>query len=93
LDEALQWKAILNAIVPLPHPPAESTAEVAFQVRLINAKGRSWLKRVSLDRDFIRNTAAVLRPGNSAILAILRDSQSALPVLTGYSPIVLHTAL
>jgi uncharacterized membrane protein len=71
----------------------ESTPDVAFQVRVINAKGSSWLKRVSRDRDFIRNAAAVLRPGNSAILAIIRDAQPALAVLSGYSPVVLHTAL
>lgn len=93
LDEGLEWKAILNAIVPLPHLPAESTGEVAARVRSINAKGSSWLKRVSMDREFIRNAAAVLRPGNSAILTILRDAKPALAVLSGYSPIVLHTAL
>ncbi len=93
LDEGLQWKAILSAIVPLPHMPLESSAEVASKVRAINDKGTSWLKRVSLDRDFVRNVAAVLRPGNSAILAILWDSESALEVLFGYSNIVLHTAL
>ena len=93
LDDTLQWKAILNAIVPLPHLPVESTPDIAFQVRVINAKGSSWLKRVSRDRDFIRNAAAVLRPGNSAILAIIRDAQPALAVLSGYSPIVLHTAV
>jgi uncharacterized membrane protein len=93
LDDVLQWKAILNAIIPLPHMPPESTAEIAFQVRLINAEGSKWLKGVRLDRDFIRNAAALLRPGNSAILAILRDSQPALSVLSGYSQVVLHTSL
>jgi uncharacterized membrane protein len=90
-DDVLQWKAILNAIIPLPHTPRESTAEIASQARLINAEGRKWLKDVPLDRDFIRNAAALLHPGNSAILAILRDSQAALAVLSGYSQIVLHT--
>jgi len=92
-DDSLQWKAILNAIVPLPHLPVESTATAALQARVINAKASDWLKRVSHDRDFVRNAAALLRPGNSAILAILRDSQPALAVLSGYTSIVLHTTL
>jgi uncharacterized membrane protein len=92
LDEGLQWKAILSAIVPLPHLRAESGGEIASRVGIINAKGSRWLKRISLDGDFIRNAAAVLRPGNSAIFAILHDSQSALTVLSGYSSVVLHTS-
>lgn len=92
LDDAIQWKTILNAIVPLPHMPPESTAEIAFHVRRINAEGDKWLKGASLDQDFIRNAAALLRPGNSAVFAILREVQTALPVLSGYSQIVLHTS-
>jgi uncharacterized membrane protein len=92
LDDALQWKAILSAIVPLPHLPAEGASGIASQVGAINAKGSRWLKRVSMDGDFVRNAAAILRPGNSAILAILHDSQSALAVLSGYSSVVLHTS-
>ena len=91
LDDVLKWKAILNAIIPLPHLPPDSTGEIASQVRLINAEGKKWLKGVLLDRDFMRNAAALLLPGNSAILAILRDSEHALAVLSGYSQIVLHT--
>lgn len=93
LDDVVQWKAILNAIVPLPHTPPDSTAETASQVSLINSEGRRWLKRVSLDPEFIRNAAALLRPGNSAIFAICRNSESALKVLSGYSQIVLHTSV
>jgi len=92
-DDSLQWKAILNAIVPLPHPPVESTGTAVLQARIINAKASDWLKRISRDRDFVRNVAAVLRPRNSAILAILRDSQVALPVLSSHTSVVLHTTL
>src|SRR5271168_1677698 len=35
-----QWKAILSAIVPLPHVPQSSTAETVAEVRTINAEGR-----------------------------------------------------
>lgn len=93
MDDAIQWKAILNVITPLPHMPPESAAEVVSEVRRINAEGKSWLKGVSLDRDFIRDAAALLGPENSAILAIIRNSESALPVLLGYSQVVLHTTL
>jgi hypothetical protein len=93
LDDTRRWKAILNAIVPLPHTPSKSTAATSFQVHRVNAEGRTWLKENSLDRDFVRDAASVLRPGNSAILAILRESHSAFPVLLGYSHIVLHTRL
>jgi len=88
-----RWKAILSAIVPLPHIPQSSTAETVAEVRTINAEGSGWLKATSLDRDFIRDAAALLRPGNSAILAIIRESQSALGVLSGYSYIVLRTSM
>jgi uncharacterized membrane protein len=88
-----QWKAILSAIVPLPHIPPSSTAETIVEVRTINAEGKSWLKGTSLDPGFIRDAAALLRPGNSAILAIIRESRSARTVLSGYSYIVLHTSI
>ena len=93
LNDSLQWKIILNVVVPLPHLPSESTAETASEVRLINAQGNSWLRELSFDREFIRSAAAVLAPGNSAILAILRDPQPALAILSGYSHVILHTGL
>jgi len=88
-----QWKAILSAIIPLPHMPQSSNAETIAEARTINAEGNSWLRIALPDHDFIRNAAAVLRPGNSAILAIIRASQSARAVLSGYSYIVLRTSI
>src|SRR5277367_1263853 len=88
-----QWKAILSAIVPLPYVPQSSAAETNVEVRNINAQGSSWLKMTSLEDDFIRDAAAVLRPGNSAILAIVRELKPALAVLSGYSYIVLRTSM
>jgi uncharacterized membrane protein len=93
LKDAPRWKELLSAIVPLPHTSAASTAEVISQVRTINVGSSTWLKSSSLDQDFVRNAAALLRPGNSAILAVVDDWQSALPVLCGFSHIVLHTGL
>ena len=92
-EDAPQWKELLSAIVPLPHLPPSSTAEVISKVRTINVGGSTWLKNFSLDQDFIRNAAALLRPENSAILAMVRDWHPALQVLSGYSQIVLHTSV
>lgn len=86
-----QWKAILNAINPLPHLRSEHSQDTAVEFRTINAESTEWLKDVALDRDFVSNAAAILRPGNSAILAILSDFRAASTVLSGYSQVVLHT--
>jgi len=86
-----QWKAILNAINPLPHMQSGNSQDIATELRVINADSTEWLKDVTLDRDFVRNAAAILRPGNSAILAVLQDFRTALTVLSGYSQVVLHT--
>ena len=92
-EDAPQWKELLSTIVPLPHVPPSSTAEVISQVRTINVGGSTWLKNSSLDPDFVRDAAAVLRPGNSAILAMVHDWRPALQVLSEYSQIVLHTGV
>lgn len=92
-EDAPQWKELLSAIVPLPHIPPSSTAEVISQVRTINVGGSTWLKNKSLDQDFVRNAAALFRPGNSAILAMVQDWRPALQVLSEYSQIVLHTGV
>jgi uncharacterized membrane protein len=90
-DDVSRWKALLSAIVPLPHAPASSTSEVSSEIRGINSAASAWLKNLSLHQDFVRNVAALLQPGNSAIFALIHDWQSAVPVLSGYSHLVLHT--
>ena len=92
-EDAPQWKELLSTIVPLPHIPPSSTAEVISQVRTINVGGSTWLKNSWLDPDFVRNAAAVLQPGNSAILAMVHDWRPALQALSEYSQIVLHTGV
>jgi uncharacterized membrane protein len=91
--DASRWKAILGAIVPMPHVPASSQRLVISEVRSINAEGSSWLKDPSLDQEFVRDAAALLRPGSSAILAMFGEWKPALAVLSGYSHLVLHTRL
>jgi uncharacterized membrane protein len=88
-----QWEALLSAIVPQPHVPSPTRASPGGEGRMVNAQSRAWLKDLSFDQDFARNAAAVLRPGNSAILAAIRDWQSAVKLLSGYSNVVLHTTI
>jgi len=92
-SDAEHWKSILNAILPQPHIPPLSPTKTVREVRTLNAESRRILKTSSLDRDFLRDAAALLRPGNSAILAIIRQSKPALAVLLGYSYIVLRTSI
>jgi uncharacterized membrane protein len=98
LDPALgsnvaRWKAVLGAIVPMPHVSQSCTAESVAELRITYAEEVSWLKGTALKNDFIRDAAAMLQPGNSAILAVVTDSQSALAVLSGYRYLVLHTSI
>jgi uncharacterized membrane protein len=92
-SEMPSWRAVLSAIVPLPHTPKSSSAETLAEVRTINGETDRWLQVISSDREFARNAASLLRPGNSAIFAIIGQAQSALALLGGYSPFVLHTAV
>jgi uncharacterized membrane protein len=89
--EVPKWKAILSAIVPMPYLPRTTATELISEVRSNNAEGSSWLGNPLLDKDFVRNAAALLRPGNSAILTAVDDWPSAAQVLSGFSRIVLHT--
>jgi uncharacterized membrane protein len=90
-SDALQWKAILSTIVPMPHTLASSSSSSIAEARAINSGGGKWLKGELLDANFLRDAAALLRPGHSAILAIIRETRPALPVLLGYSYVVLRT--
>jgi uncharacterized membrane protein len=90
-EDAPEWKELLSAIVPLPYVPVASSAAVNSKARDINAGSNEWLKSSALDQDFIRNAAALLQPGNSVIMAAIGDWQAALPLLGGFSNIVLHT--
>jgi uncharacterized membrane protein len=92
-EDAFEWRALLSAIVPLPYLSSSSPTKVGTQVRTINDEGSAWLENLSLDPDFARNASALLRPGNSAILATIHDWQSAIKLLSGYSHLVLHTTV
>jgi uncharacterized membrane protein len=90
-SNTLQWKAILNSIVPMPHTRESSSSSSITEARAINSDAGKWLEAERLDGNFLRDAAALLRPGQSAILAIIRESRSALEVLSGFSYVVLRT--
>ena len=91
--EASQWKALLSAIIPLPHIPNSSRGSLVSEVRSINAEANAWREDFALDQDFVRDAAALLQPGNSAIFATLREWKPALKEFSHYSPFVLHTRI
>jgi hypothetical protein len=60
-----------------------------IEFRGINSAASDWLKNPSLGKDSVRNVAVLLRPGNSAIFALIPDWQSAASVLSGCSHLLL----
>jgi uncharacterized membrane protein len=90
-SNTLQWKAILSSIVPMPHTEESSSSSTIAETRTIHTYSDAWLKSGFPDVNFLRDAAALLRPGHSAILAIIREARPALAVLLGYSYVVLTT--
>jgi uncharacterized membrane protein len=78
MDDATVWKGILSAILPPPYWAGGSSSSPA---------------QLDLNSEFIRDAAALLRPGNSVLLAIIHDSKAMLPVVSRYSRFILHTQL
>jgi uncharacterized membrane protein len=92
-NDNFQWEAFLSAIVPQRHLPFSARVSQDGIGRTVNAQGRSWLNDLSFDQDFARNAAAILQPGNSAILATIHDWLPAVTLLSGYTSLVLHTTI
>jgi uncharacterized membrane protein len=92
-EDAGRWKALLSAILPLPHPSFSVSSERMAEVQAISVQAGRWVDHLSLDQDFIRNAAALLRPDSSALMAIVRDGEDAQVVMSGYSHFVLHTKI
>jgi uncharacterized membrane protein len=85
-----EWKLILSSIVPISHTLESSSSGTIAEARAINRGGGKWLKSERLDANFLRDAAALLQPGHSAILAIIREASLAPAVLMGYSYVVLR---
>lgn len=92
-EDDFEWEALLSALVPQPHSRKTSHDSPGASGNTINIQGQSWLKNLALDLGFTRDAAALLRPGNSAILATIHDWRSAMELLSGYSAVVLHTTV
>jgi uncharacterized membrane protein len=86
-----KWEALLAAIMPLPHPSPSSSAVEEFNA--ITAQSKVWLGDLSFHQSFLRDAAALLLPGHSAIIATIQDWRPAVDFLCGYSHFVLHTSL
>jgi uncharacterized membrane protein len=92
-DSAPAWRALLGAIqapVIRLQPPAR---ESAGDSQALNAEALLWRRALAADPEFLRDLGALLRPGDSAILAVLTEGEAAVRVLRGYSNILLRTSL
>ena len=92
-DSVSAWRALLGAIQP-PAAPARSAAmESAADSQTLNAQALSWREALMADSGFLRDLGALLRPGDSAIFAVLSNADAAIPVLRGYSGLLMRTSL
>jgi uncharacterized membrane protein len=85
-----KWEALIAAIMPLPHPRSGSSAS---EFNAISVQSQVWLGKLPFHQNFLRDAAALLRPGHSAIIATIDDWQPAIEFLSGYSHFVLHTSI
>ena len=92
-DSALAWRALLVAIQPPATPPKSAWRERASESKALNAEASLWQRAFSSDPTFLRDLGALLRPADSAILAVVTDADAAVRVLRGYTSVLLRTSL
>jgi uncharacterized membrane protein len=93
-DSAPAWRALLGAIQPRAAASRPSNARDTVSERQgVNAEAQKWRREFMANSAFLRDLGAVLRPGDSAIFAVLGDADAAVRVLRGYSNVLLHTSL
>jgi uncharacterized membrane protein len=88
-DSAPAWRALLGAI----QSPAASFRSVSSGSEALNAEASRWRSALTADSEFLRDLGALLRPGDSAIFTVLSDAEAAVPVLRGFSTVLLRTTL
>ena len=92
-DSGPAWRALLGAIQPPATPLQSASKESGSESRTVNAEASMWRRDLMANPPFLRDLSAVLRPGDSAIFAVLTDADAAVRVLRGYSSLLLRTPL
>jgi len=92
-DSAPAWRALLGAIQPRAASRPSNARETASEAQGVNAEAQKWRREFMVNPDFLRDLDAVLRPGDSAIFAVLGDADAAVRVLRGYSSVLLRGSL
>ena len=92
-DSAPAWRGLLGAVQPPAAPLQPPSKKDASESQALNAEASLWRHALMVTPEFLRDLSAVLRPGESAIFAVLSDADAAVPVLRGYSIVVLRTSL
>jgi hypothetical protein len=84
--------ALLSAIQPPAAPLQSASKETASESQALHAEASLWRRDLMANPQFLRDLGAVLRPGDSAIFAVLGDADAAVRVLRGYSGVLLRTS-
>ena len=93
-DSAPAWRALLVAVQPPAAPLQSVSRERASESKALSAEASLWQRALMANNPaFLRDLGAVLRPGDSAIFAVVTDADAAVRVLRGYSSILLRTTL
>ena len=92
-DSAPAWRALLGAIQPPAAPLESASRQGACESQALHAEVSLWRRELMANSNFLRDLGAVLRPGDSAIFAVLSDADVAVRVLRGYSSVLLRTSL
>jgi uncharacterized membrane protein len=104
---AKMWGALLGAtlFIPLSDVRMEAAARVALAPGILkdatpdsdvtSPDARWWQKCIHLPDEFLRDVAAAIQPGDSAIFMLLQtsDPQTVLKHLRNYGGTILHTSL
>ena len=92
-DSAPAWRALLVAIQPPAASHRPVLGERARESQALNAEASLWQRSLMANPSFLRDLSSLLRPGDSAIFAVVTDADAAVRVLRGYSSVLLHISL